>query len=386
MFRFSDGLTEQVLIQRIEAIDIPEKLRHALICSIEGDNRILNEYLLDLPVTYQQPVAWIAPVKINNTQRYAWMIGRVASEVSEVRFKFNIARAKVCDDSILMCGQEPKPVMFIDKIAISKLSESVSPDIETTNNVDELAVLQVAYKDSNGDFKDSNGDAEAFDRRYVINATALEQNFKTAIMRAAKVIDGLREADKLCLEEQVKLFSLVHMEAHNRGHFAGCWPFDKSKNCLLHEAVEEFRACLNAIRWAEHLDFTTYQVDIFAFSVFSLRFFNYGYRAYIDPIKTDQSVLRISVGLMFFQTLYQAGVFCIDPKQRILNQFKLTKLRPALIAAAEQLNQQELEARSQGTEGLREVSRYWYQLAYPNSNLSPEAQSIYTHLCESSIA
>jgi hypothetical protein len=89
---------------------------------------------------------------------------------------------------------------------------------------------------------------------------------------------------------------------------------------------------------------------------------------------------------MFFQTLYQAGVFCIEPNQRILHQFELTKLRPALIAAAQKLNQQELEARSQGTEGLREVGRYWYQLAYPNSNLSPEAQSIYTHLRESSIA
>lgn len=387
LFRLSDSLTEQVLIQRIQAIDLPDNLCHALICSIEGDNRILNEYLLELPVTYQQPVAWIAPVIINSHQRYAWMIGRIASEVSEVRLKFDLASARVRDDSILMCRNEPKPVMFIEPIAESDFSESVvSQGVESTKTVDDFAVFQVAYKDSNGDFKDSNGDAEAFDRRYVINAAVLEQNFKTAIMRAAKVIDGLQEADKSCLEEKIKLFSLVHMEAHNRGHFAGCWPFDKSKNCLLHEAVEEFRACLNAIRWAEHLDFTDYQVDIFAFSVFALRFFNYGYRYYIDPIKTDQSVLRISVGLMFFQTLYQAGVFCIDPKQRILHQFELTKLRPALIAAVQKINQQELEARSQGTEGLREVGRYWYQLAYPNGNLSPEAQSIYTHLRESSIA
>ena len=109
-------------------------------------------------------------------------------------------------------------------------------------------------------------------------------------------------------------------------------------------------------------------------------------RIAIDPIKTHQSIRETSVGLMFFQILYQAGVFCIDPKKKIFHQFELTQLRPALIAAAQKLNQQEFEARSQGIEGLREVGRYWYQLAYPNSNLSPEAQSIYTHLREISIA
>jgi hypothetical protein len=379
LFRLSDRLTEKVLIRKLEALDIPDNLCHALICSIKGNNRIINEYLFDLPVTYQKPVAWIAPVIINSHKRYAWMIGRISSEVSEVRFKFDIASARVRDDSILMCRHEPKPVMFIEPIAISDFSESVvSQGVESTKTVDDFAVFQVGYKESNGDIED-------FDQRLVLNATLLEQNFKTAMVTAAKVI-YLREVDKSLLEQQAKLLALLHVEGHNRGHFAGCWPFDKSKSCLLHEAVEEFRACLNAIRWAEHLDLTTDRADIFAFSVFAIRFFHYGYRAYIDPIKTHQSIRETSVGLMFFQILYRAGVFCIDPNKKIFHQFELTQLRPALIAAAQELNQQEFEARTQGIEGLREVGRYWYQLAYPNSNLSPEAQSIYTHLRESSIA
>src|SRR6476661_4396464 len=315
LFRLSDSLTEQVLIQRIEAIDIHEKLRHALICSIEGDNRILNEYLLELPVTYQQPVAWIAPVIINSHKRYAWMIGRISSEVSEVRFKFDIASARVRDDSILMCRHEPKPVMFIEPIAVSDFSESVvSQGVESTNTINDFAVFQVGYKESNGDIED-------FDQRLVLNATLLEQNFKTAMVTATKVI-YLRELDKSLLEQQAKLLALLHVEGHNRGHFAGCWPFDKSKSCVLHEAVEEFRACLNAITWAEYLDLTTYQADIFAFSIFAIRFFHYGYRAYVDPIKTHQSIGETSVGLMFFQTLYQAGVFCIDPNKKIFHQFE----------------------------------------------------------------
>jgi hypothetical protein len=381
LFRLSDSLTEQVLIQRLEALDIPQKLRHALICSLQGNNTIIKEYLFDLPLTDRQPVAWIAPVIINTQKRYAWMIGRISSELSEARFKFDRASARVRDDSILMCSHEPKSAIFIDEIAISKFSKSlVSQDTESIKDIDVFAIFQVENKDNKEDI-------EPFDKQIFINTSVIEQNFKNASVRAAKVIQGLREVDYLLLEQQAKLSMIVHIEAHNRGHFAGAWPLDKSKSCiLLHKAVEEFRACLNAIKWLEHLDLTTDQADILAFSVFAIRFFHYGFVGYVDPIKTHRTALQISVGLMFFQTLYQAGVFCIEPNQKILHQFELTKLRPALVAAAQKLNQQEFEARSQGPEGLREVARYWYQLAYPNSNISPEAQSIYTHLRESSIA
>ncbi|MCP2731366.1 hypothetical protein [Limnofasciculus baicalensis] len=374
LFRLSDSLKEQVLIQRIKALALPDDLCHALICSIEGNNRIINEYLFDLPVTYQQPVAWIAPVIVNGDKRYAWMIGQVSSEISEVRSRFDRASARVGDDSILMCKHEPKPLMFIEPLALSDFSESAeSNGSEIDKTVDDFAVFQVGYKGTEGDIED-------FDQRLVLNATLLEKNFNTAINRAAKVIDGLQEIDNYLLEQQAKLLAMIHAEAHNRGHFAGSWPFDKYKTCVLHEAVEEFRACLNAIRWTEHLNLTSYQADLFAFSVFAIRFFYYGYRAYVEPIKTHQSIRETSVGLMFFETLNQSRVFCIDPNKKIFHRFKITQVRPALIAAAEKLNQQEFKARSQGTEGLREVGRYWYQLAYPNSNLSPEAQSIYTNL------
>ena len=374
LFRLSDSLTEQGLIQRIKALALPDDLCHALISSIEGNNRIINEYLFDLPVTHQKPVAWIAPVIINGNKRYAWMLGQVSSEISEVRSRFDRASARVRDDSILVCKHEPKPLMFIEPLAVSDFSESAQPNgSESDKTVDDFAVFQVGYKEVNGDIED-------FDQRLVLNATLLEKNFNAAINRAAKVIYELREVDNSLLEQQAKLLAMLHAEAHNRGHFAGSWPFDKYKTCLLHEAVEEFRACLNAIRWAEHLELTSEQADIFAFSVFAIRFFHYGYRAYVEPNKTHQSIRETSVALMFFETLYQAGVFCIDTNKQIFHRFELSQLRPALIAALEKLNQQEFEARNQGNEGLREVGRYWYQLAYPNSNLSPEAQSIYTHL------
>lgn len=374
LFRLSDSLTEQVLIERIRALALSDDLCHALICSIQGNNRIINEYLFDLSVTYQKPIAWIAPVIINGNKRYAWMIGQVSSEISEVRSRFDGASARVRDDSILRCDQEPKPLMFIEPLAVSDFSESAQPNgFETDTIVDDFAVFQVGYKEVNGDIAD-------FDQRLVLNATLLEKNFKTAINRAKTVISGLPEADNCLLEQQAKLLAMLHAEAHNRGHFAGSWPFDKYKTCLLHEAVEEFRACLNAIKWAEYLNLSNHQTNLFAFAVFAVRFFHYGYRAYVDPIKTHQSIRETSVALMFFETLLQSGVLCVDLNEKIFHQFELNQLRLALIAASARLNQQELEAKNKGIDGLREVGRYWYKIAYPNSNISPEAQSIFTHL------
>ncbi|HEY9865671.1 MAG TPA: hypothetical protein V6D21_15970 [Candidatus Obscuribacterales bacterium] len=374
LFQLSDYLTEDVLIQRLKKIRIVDDLRQALIASIEGNNRIINKYLFNLPVTYQEPVAWIAPVLINGNKRYAWMIGKIASEISEVRSRFDQASGSVCHDSILMCKHEPKPLIFIEPIAVSDFSEvAESPSYKNTKNVNDFAIFQVGYKDTNGDVED-------FDQRLVLNGTLLENNFKMAIARAKKVINQLGEVDCFLLEKQAKLLAMLHAEGHNRGHFAGSWSFDKSKSCLLHEAVEEFRACLNAIKWSEYLELTNEQADLFALGVFLQRFFHYGYQAYIADKKTHESIREISVALMFFETLHQAGVFCIDIHKSNFNNFDLAQLKPALIATLYKLNQQEFEAKNQGIDGLREVGRYWYQLAYPNSNFSPEAQSIYNHL------
>ncbi len=372
LFNLSDSLTEKTLIKRIKDINLSNELSHALISSIEGNNRIINQYLFDLPVNYKQPVAWIAPVVINGDKRYAWMIGQVSSEIAEVRSKFDQASSKVGNDSILMCKKESKPLMFIEPYAVSNFDDSqVYDNFESAKISDDFAIFQVGYKE---------GDIDDFDQQIILNATLLEKNFKSAIANATQVINELQETDKLLLEQKAKLFAMLHAEAHNRGHFAGAWPFDKNKNSLLYEAVEEFRACLNAIKWAEHLKLNDDEADLFTFGVFAVRFFHYGYRAYIDPVKNHQSIRETSVALMFFEILYQANVFNIDHGKNILKNFDLTKLRPALINVINQLNQQEFKEKNQGIEGLREIGRHWYKIAYPNSNISPEAQAIYNHL------
>ncbi|WP_261263493.1 hypothetical protein [Laspinema olomoucense] len=376
LFYSSEHLTEDVFIQKIRSLDLPKKLRLALEASIKGNNRVINEYLFNLPVTYQYPVAWVAPVLINSQKRYAWMVGQISLEISEVRYRFHKASSSVCDDPLLLCKREPMPLMFIEPFAVSKFSD-ISALSDISRDAGDFAIFQVGYKNTNGDIKD-------FDQSLVLNSTLLNSNLNCAIRRASKVLNELQGLE-ISLQKESKLFSMCHAEAHNRGHFAGSWTFDDDKRCVLHEAVEEFRACLNAIRWSEHLGFSHNQLNLFAFSVFVNRFFYQGYNSYVNPVKTHQSVREISVGLMFFEVLKKFNVFHFSKTHFSLNEFKLDLVRPSLIAALEIINQQESDARHRGIDGLRDVGRYWYQLAYPKADLSPEAQSIYTNLRQSRI-
>jgi len=374
LFRSSNNLTKPMLVDSIKALTLPKNLTSALEASIKGNNRAINEHLFNLPVTHQEPIAWIAPVLVGSQKTYAWMVGQVSPEIPEIRAKFRKASSAVREDQLLMCSCEPKPLMFLDPFAVSSFSDIAPlPNVSNSNENGDFAIFQVGYKDKTGDIED-------FDQSLVLNSTLLEQNFNSAIQVAVKVLSEVEQIDVHSLIRKARLFSMCHAEAHNRGHFAGAWSFDNQKNCLLHEAVEEFRACLNAIRWSEHLGFSSDEMDLFAFSVFAVRFFHYGYKAYIDPLKTHQTVREISVGLMFFEILRQANVFYCDGETPYLQKFDISLVKPALISALEKLNQQESNARLKGVDGLREVGRYWYQLAYPHADLSPEAQSLYTFL------
>ena len=46
------------------------------------------------------------------------------------------------------------------------------------------------------------------------------------------------------------------------------------------------------------------------------------------------------------------------------------------------MNQQEFEAKKQGIERLREVGIFWHKIAYPNANISLEAEKIYNKITE----
>ncbi|NET58909.1 MAG: hypothetical protein F6K47_23020 [Symploca sp. SIO2E6] len=374
-FQLADETKERDLIEKIKSLDLSNELINGIINSIKGDTLLINGYLSNLSPTYSDIVAWLAPVKFNNRKRYAWMIGKISPVLVDIRSRFEQASIKVCEDPILMCKHEPTPVMFIEPIAVSNFARfKFDKNTNTFNQPDDFAIFQVGYKNPAQKIND-------FEQKLVLNANALESNLKKSITIASKFISELRELDlSTTIDSQAKFLAMLHSEAHNRGHFAGSWPFNDDKCCLLHEATEEFRACLNAIKWSEYLNLNDDMINIFAFTVFAVRFFYFGYRAYINPVKTSQSIREISVGLMFFEVLHQENVLQVDTDNIFNCSLNLSQVQKTLVKAIKILNQQEFEAKSQGLEGLRQVGRYWYKFAYPNANISLAAEKIYSNI------
>jgi hypothetical protein len=275
-----------------------------------------------------------------------------------------------------MCKYEPKPLMFIEIIAVSRFKESnVSQNVDNLYDPDDFAIFQVGYKNPAKKI-------DPFDQRLILNSILLKHNFANSIKIASKFIIELRETDLNLINSQSEFLSILHAEGHNRGHFAGAWPFNNDKRCLLHQAVEEFRACLNTIKWSEYLGLNDYQMNILAFGIFAVRFFHFGYRAYINPVKNRQTIREISVGLMFFEVLHQSNVLQINTDNIFDCHFQLDKVKETLIKTLEILNQQEFEAKKQGIERLREVGIFWHKIAYPNANISLEAEKIYNKITE----
>lgn len=376
IFELADEMKDQDLIDEIKSLDLSNGLIDGMITSIKGDTSLINEYLSNLSRTYSDIIAWLAPVKINNQKRYAWMLGKISSVLADVRYRFEQASVKVCDDPILMCKYEPKPLMFIETIAVSRFKElNLSQDVDNSYDPDDFAIFQVGYKNPVKKIDD-------FEQRLILNSNLLKNNFYNSLKMASKFIVELREIDFNFINAKAELLAILHAEGHNRGHFAGAWSFNNDKRCLLHEAVEEFRACLNAIKWSEYLGLNNYEMNILAYGIFAVRFFHFGYRAYINPIKDRQNIREISVGLMFFEVLKQANILQVNPNNIFNCHLQLDKVKETLVKTLEILNQQEFEAKEQGFESLREVGTYWYKIAYPNANFSVEAQTIYNKITE----
>lgn len=98
-----------------------------------------------------------------------------SSALMDVHSRFEQGSVKVCDDPILMCKQELKPLMFIETIGVSRFKESnLSQNVDNSYNPDDFAIFQVGYKNPNKKI-------EPFDQRLVLNLTLLKNNFKNSL-------------------------------------------------------------------------------------------------------------------------------------------------------------------------------------------------------------
>lgn len=366
LFLQADRLPATVLQERIAQLDLPQPLRRA----IDGAMRNKTEEMVSLLFTaspgQQDPVVLFAPINVQGQRRYAWMIGTLHPGLSDVRRRFDAAREAVRLDPLLVNSSDPPPVLFVDVHAVSTISNAES-GAETPAALEDFSIFRASGS--------SGMVGEDVDRQLLQNATLIHRNVLRAHHAARRVFGGSLDSVSGCLERDAELFGMLHVEAHNRGHFAGPWPFRQGKSGPMHDPIEEFRACLCAIRWGEHLGLSQEQLDAFAVNVFLTRFLYYGIQAYGYTTRTRQSIRETSVGLMFFEVLRHAGA--IQEGDGSTYSLDVPSVRPALYEALTHLHAQERAAKEQGPNALREVARYWYRIAYPMKQLSQPAQRIY---------
>lgn len=366
LFLQADRLPATVLQERIAQLDLPLPLCRALDGAICNKTEEMVSLLFTAPPAQQDPVVLFVPINVLGERRYAWMIGTRHSRLLDIRRRFDAAREAACLDTLLVNRADPPPVLFVDVQAVSTIKNAKS-GADTPAALEDFSIFRASNS--------SGMVGEDVDRQLLQNATLIHRNVLRAHRAARRVFGDSLDGISACLERDAELFGLLHVEAHNRGHFAGPWPFRQGKSGPMHDPIEEFRACLCAVRWGEYLDLSLEQRDAFAANIFLTRFLYYGVQAYGYATRTRQSIRETSVGLMFFEVLRQAGA--IQERSDSTYSLDVAAVRPVLYEALKLLHAQEGAAKERGPDGLREVARHWYRIAYPMKQLSQPAQRIY---------
>lgn len=360
VFREADQLSEDHLTHKIETLSLEKKLQECLIQAVRGDNRPLNQWLFSKAFERDELLAWIAPVIIEGGKRHAWMIGKQSELMPEVERRFIVARKKAATDSLLLQRDIPPPLLFIRPLAVSKF------DGRTSSTTNEFAIFQTGYRKAPVEIDD-------FHQRMVMNCDYLTAYRQKTLERARQVIRNHEVVHRT--EALLPLFSLIHSEGHNQGHFLGPWPYHEGKECVLGEALEEYRACLAAIRLAKHLGLSEEHLNDFAVSVFIVRFLGYGFDAFCLQQQKKETAREISVGLMFFETLVAHNAVHVSRGKITIPSAGY--LHDCLVDTLKEIHDAERTARKGGIESLRALATHWYTVAFPDRNYSTAALEVY---------
>jgi hypothetical protein len=368
VFDLVQGQNPVSLSKNIDLCDIPLNLKSALIEAVNGDNRLLNAWLFSEGFHQDQCIAWIAPVKADDIYKYTWMMGWSNDIALNAQCWFRDRRDITKFDPLLLQEYITPELLFVDTHKVSKTS------FDEFAYEDEFAIFQLGYKDAPVEVGD-------FDQRMVINTSFAVRKRLSALQNLNFICSTDRNTDIiLCIKANLELFSVLHSEGHNQGHFVGAWPLlDKvKKKAVIYEAVEEFKACLASVIFVEHMPIIEQEKTAFAVCVFMSRFLGYGYDAYKLMNHRRETVREITVGLMFFEWLVHDNVIHVCESGKI--DFSADKLRISLMRAYQQIFNQENNVKERSYEELNAIAIYWYRMAFPNQDYSRHAKMVYNAL------
>jgi hypothetical protein len=362
VFKSAQGKSISNLSFEVSRCNILEQLKFAVGMAISGDNRPLNKWLFTEGFIPGQCIAWIAPIR-SDVPKYVWMLGKQNQASIQVHRWFEEVRTALFIDPLLAQEQITPKLLFVDTFEVSTVS------IDGLRYEDEFAVFQVGYKNVPVEVSD-------LEQKMVINSTRALHKRQEAFTRMNNL--GWTNDETLSeLYSDLETFSVIHNEGHNQGHFVGAWPFDEmvKKKCLLYEAVEEFRACLATIIMAEHLPLTETQKNNYALSVFMSRFLGFGFEAFCLNTQRRETAREITVGLMFFEWLVLKEVISLNELGK--KSINIAQVRPALFEAYSLIFTQESGLSRNNQDGLKDIARFWYQLAFPGGEYSQKAKIVY---------
>jgi len=367
-FDLAQGQNPDSLSKEINLCDVSVNLKLALIEAVNGDNRPLNTWLFSEGFNRGQCLSWIAPVKDENSYKYAWMIGWPNDTALDVQDWFRNSRSLTKFNPLLLQEFVTPELLFVDTYKVSKIS------FDEFAYEDEFAIFQLGYKNAPVEVGDAN-------QRMVINTNFAVEKRLLALDRLDFISETSRNRDVIsCIKDNLELFSVLHSEGHNQGHFVGAWPLlDKVKSkAVIYEAVEEFKACLSSVVFVEHMPISEQKKTAFAVCVFMSRFLGYGYSAYKLTSHRRETVREITVGLMFFEWLIHDKVIRVCESGKI--DFDATDLKTSLVNACEKIFNQENNVKERSYEELNLIARYWYSLAFPRKDYSYCAKKVYNTL------
>lgn len=368
VFDLGQGQDPVSLSKNVDLCDIPLDLKSALIKAINGDNRPLNGWLFSEGFCKEQCIAWIAPVKDSTSYKYAWMIGWPNKTSLEVQGWFRDIRSMTKSDSLLLQEHITPELLFVDTHKVSKTN------FDEFAYEDEFAIFQLGYKNAPVEVGD-------FDQRMVINTRFAVKKRLSALQNIDFICYSNRNKDIIsCIKNNLELFSILHSEGHNQGHFVGAWPLlDRVKRkTVLYEAIEEFKACLASVVFVEYMPMVNSEKTAFAVSVFMSRFLGYGYDAYKLKHHRRETVREITVGLMFFEWLVYDNVVHVYESGKI--DFDGDNLKTSLIKAYRKIFNQEHNVKERNYGELKTIAKYWYKLAFPMQEYSLNAKKVYNAL------
>lgn len=368
LFRRIEFMTNEQIISELNQINLETELKQALHLAIKGDNHQINNWLFSRPLCYTKPLPWLAPVLVDKKSSYIWMIGFQNPSSSVVHKKFASVRDRTKNDSLLQQTLLSPPLLFVDPVEIS----NVNLKHRKSKDGDEFAIFQTKYKRRNNEFND-------LEQRMILNASFLQQTRIRFVQRARSVSAPNNIFQQI--SDNAMLFSILHTEGHNQGHFTGYWPLDATKTSVIYEIVEEYKSCVASIQLASYIDLTPEQLDAFAVSIFISRFFGFGFDAYCLETQRRETVREISVGMMFFHLLLSNKAISLNSKNNYVQiELNASAVRKTLLNSLVKINNEERLAKQSGKEALKEIAKWWYNLAFPGGSYSYESLSIYQQL------